>query len=152
MQEGRVSRRARGWRGGHHAVAGTRLACCTPYRHAAASPHRPNRVPLSPQHTRAPQANRAAPAKQLLLYFEATILDQGELGKIGVGFTPRDVKLTRQPGCVRALIGLVAAVEAPAAWSRGACFSLCRGARRTCAAVGKYACAVQPTCPTASCF
>lgn len=38
------------------------------------------------------------PSKQLVFYFEVTILDAGELGKIGVGFTPRDVKLTRQPG------------------------------------------------------
>ncbi|KAI8467332.1 MAG: SPRY-domain-containing protein [Monoraphidium minutum] len=44
------------------------------------------------------QANRAVPAKALLYYFEATVLDGGELGKIGVGFTPKDVKLTRQPG------------------------------------------------------
>jgi hypothetical protein len=45
-----------------------------------------------------PQANRAVPGRQLLFYFEVTVLDQGELGKIGVGFTPKDVKLTRQPG------------------------------------------------------
>lgn len=55
------------------------------FAHPAAAPSRP-------------QANRPVPSKQLVFYFEVTILDAGELGKIGVGFTPRDVKLTRQPG------------------------------------------------------
>lgn len=38
------------------------------------------------------------PPKQLVFYYEVTVVDAGELGKIGVGFAPRDCKLTRQPG------------------------------------------------------
>lgn len=48
-----------------------------------------------------PQSNRPVAGNQLVFYYEVTILDHGELGKIGIGFTPRDVKLTRQPGCAR---------------------------------------------------
>jgi hypothetical protein len=57
-------------------------------------PHPPTARPRPGE----PQANRPVPARQLLFYFEVTVLDQGELGKIGGGFTPRDAKLTRQPG------------------------------------------------------
>jgi hypothetical protein len=60
---------------------------------AAAGSREAGPVPREPA-----QSDRPVPSKQLLFYFEATVLDQGELGKIGVGFTPKDVKLTRQPG------------------------------------------------------
>lgn len=50
------------------------------------------------------QANRPVPTRQLVFYFEVTIIDSGDLGKIGIGFTPRDVKLTRQPGCAQGLL------------------------------------------------
>lgn len=44
------------------------------------------------------QANRPVPLRQLVYYFEAKIVDRGELGRIAIGFTPAGFKLTRQPG------------------------------------------------------
>lgn len=44
------------------------------------------------------QANRSVPSHQLLYYFELTVLDQGEAGRIGIGFSDRSFKFTRQPG------------------------------------------------------
>ncbi|KAK9806165.1 hypothetical protein WJX72_003712 [[Myrmecia] bisecta] len=44
------------------------------------------------------QGNRPVPRKQLLYYFEITVLDRGENCKIGVGFTDKNFKLGRQPG------------------------------------------------------
>jgi hypothetical protein len=44
------------------------------------------------------QGNRAVPTEQLLYYFELTVVDQGELGRIAIGFTEKGFKLTRQPG------------------------------------------------------
>uniref|UniRef100_A0A383VPB8 B30.2/SPRY domain-containing protein n=1 Tax=Tetradesmus obliquus TaxID=3088 RepID=A0A383VPB8_TETOB len=44
------------------------------------------------------QGNRPVPTQQLLYYFELTVVDQGELGRIAIGFTEKSFKLTRQPG------------------------------------------------------
>eukprot|EP00882_Tetradesmus_deserticola_P015836 GHRQ01016884.1.p1 GENE.GHRQ01016884.1~~GHRQ01016884.1.p1 ORF type:complete len:209 (+),score=72.32 GHRQ01016884.1:270-896(+) len=44
------------------------------------------------------QGNRAVPTQQLLYYFELTVVDQGELGRIAIGFSDKSFKLTRQPG------------------------------------------------------
>jgi hypothetical protein len=39
------------------------------------------------------------PSRQLLYYFEVQVKDRGAKGFIGVGFTDRHFKLSRQPGC-----------------------------------------------------
>lgn len=44
------------------------------------------------------QANRPVPVKQLVYYYEVTVLDQGEYSRISVGFSDKNFKLTRQPG------------------------------------------------------
>jgi len=44
------------------------------------------------------QANRPAPPHALLYYFELTVLDKGESGKIAIGFSDKNFKVTRQPG------------------------------------------------------
>eukprot|EP00878_Enallax_costatus_P006903 GHUV01007233.1.p1 GENE.GHUV01007233.1~~GHUV01007233.1.p1 ORF type:complete len:241 (+),score=55.60 GHUV01007233.1:288-1010(+) len=44
------------------------------------------------------QANRPVPTQQLIYYFELTVLDQGEAGRIGLGFSDKSFKVTRQPG------------------------------------------------------
>lgn len=44
------------------------------------------------------QANRPVPHHQLVYYFEITVLDQGEAGRIGLGFSDKTFKVTRQPG------------------------------------------------------
>lgn len=44
------------------------------------------------------QANRPVPQHVLVYYFELTVLDKGEQGKIAIGFSDRTFKVTRQPG------------------------------------------------------
>eukprot|EP00879_Flechtneria_rotunda_P010946 GHRR01011438.1.p1 GENE.GHRR01011438.1~~GHRR01011438.1.p1 ORF type:complete len:110 (+),score=15.22 GHRR01011438.1:182-511(+) len=44
------------------------------------------------------QASKPVPTQQLLYYFEVTVVSQGELGRIGLGFTDKNFKVTRQPG------------------------------------------------------
>lgn len=44
------------------------------------------------------QAARPAPTDVELFYFEVTVVDQGELGRVAVGLTPKDANLSRQPG------------------------------------------------------
>ncbi|GAX77404.1 hypothetical protein CEUSTIGMA_g4850.t1 [Chlamydomonas eustigma] len=44
------------------------------------------------------QANRPVPLLRLLYYFEISVLEHGDLGRIAIGFTDRAFKLTRQPG------------------------------------------------------
>lgn len=44
------------------------------------------------------QANKPVPARALVYYFELTVLDRGEHGKIAIGFSDKSFKLTRQPG------------------------------------------------------
>lgn len=44
------------------------------------------------------QANRAAPCNRLVYYFEVTIRDRGEYGRVGIGFSDKSFRLTRQPG------------------------------------------------------
>ncbi|GER37827.1 SPla/RYanodine receptor (SPRY) domain-containing protein [Striga asiatica] len=44
------------------------------------------------------QANRAAPSKQLLYYFEIYVKNAGAKGQISIGFTTAGFKLRRQPG------------------------------------------------------
>jgi hypothetical protein len=44
------------------------------------------------------QANRPVPTSVLIYYFEVTVLDRGEQGKIGIGFSDKSFKVTRQPG------------------------------------------------------
>ena len=46
------------------------------------------------------QATRPVPLHAPVFYFEVTVLDAGELGKIAVGFSDRSFKLSRAPGCV----------------------------------------------------
>ncbi len=45
------------------------------------------------------QASRPILLDQDVFYFEVTVLDAGDSGRIGVGLTQRDFKLSRQPGC-----------------------------------------------------
>ncbi|KAG9144511.1 hypothetical protein Leryth_010736 [Lithospermum erythrorhizon] len=44
------------------------------------------------------QANKAAPSKRLLFYFEITVKDAGVKGQVAIGFTAPGFKLRRQPG------------------------------------------------------
>eukprot|EP00271_Cylindrocystis_brebissonii_P004026 TRINITY_DN15383_c0_g2_i1.p1 TRINITY_DN15383_c0_g2~~TRINITY_DN15383_c0_g2_i1.p1 ORF type:complete len:454 (-),score=74.96 TRINITY_DN15383_c0_g2_i1:379-1740(-) len=44
------------------------------------------------------QANRAVPNQRLLYYYEISVKDRGEKGKIGIGFTDKHFKMSRQPG------------------------------------------------------
>jgi hypothetical protein len=44
------------------------------------------------------QTNKPVPANLLLYYFELTVLDKGELGKIAIGFSDKSFKVNRQPG------------------------------------------------------
>ena len=44
------------------------------------------------------QSDRPVPIESLLYYFEMTVLEPGDAGRIAIGFTPRDFKLTKQPG------------------------------------------------------
>ena len=44
------------------------------------------------------QANRPAPLLDGLYYFEMTVIEAGEAGRIAIGFTPSAFKLTKQPG------------------------------------------------------
>eukprot|EP00877_Chromochloris_zofingiensis_P000059 jgi/Chrzof1/10053/Cz04g25140.t1 len=44
------------------------------------------------------QANLPLPTNQLVYYFEMTVLNHGEHGRIALGFTEKSFKLTRQPG------------------------------------------------------
>jgi hypothetical protein len=44
------------------------------------------------------QANRPVPCQQLLYYFELTVIEQGDFGRIAIGFTDKNFKVTRQPG------------------------------------------------------
>eukprot|EP00242_Pyramimonas_sp_CCMP2087_P016646 CAMPEP_0198207392 /NCGR_PEP_ID=MMETSP1445-20131203/10846_1 /TAXON_ID=36898 /ORGANISM="Pyramimonas sp., Strain CCMP2087" /LENGTH=406 /DNA_ID=CAMNT_0043880401 /DNA_START=223 /DNA_END=1439 /DNA_ORIENTATION=+ len=44
------------------------------------------------------QANRPAPSQQLVFYYEVEVKDGGERGKIGVGFSDKTFKHSRQPG------------------------------------------------------
>lgn len=46
------------------------------------------------------QANLPLPTNQLVYYFEMTVLNHGEHGRIALGFTEKSFKLTRQPGYV----------------------------------------------------
>ena len=46
------------------------------------------------------QADRPAPLNALLYYFELTVLERGDQGRIAIGFTDRNFKLTKQPGWV----------------------------------------------------
>ena len=44
------------------------------------------------------QTNKPVPPNLLLYYFELTVLDKGELGKIAIGFSDKTFKPNRQPG------------------------------------------------------
>lgn len=44
------------------------------------------------------QANRPVPLRRSLYYFEVTVLERGEIGRIAVGFTDKSFKLNKQPG------------------------------------------------------
>lgn len=44
------------------------------------------------------QANKPAPVKRLVYYFEISVMDAGVKGQIGIGFTPESFKMRRQPG------------------------------------------------------
>lgn len=44
------------------------------------------------------QANRPAPVKRLLYYFEILVKDAGAKGQIAIGFTSENFKMRRQPG------------------------------------------------------
>src|SRR5690349_7051400 len=40
------------------------------------------------------QGHRPIPTQQMLYYFEATVLDQGDLSRMSIGFTDKNFKLT----------------------------------------------------------
>ncbi len=44
------------------------------------------------------QGNRPVPRQRRLYYFEVTILEAGERGRIGVGFSDKGFKMGKQPG------------------------------------------------------
>jgi hypothetical protein len=44
------------------------------------------------------QTNAPVPQHCLVYYFEVTVLDRGEHGKIALGFSDKNFKVTRQPG------------------------------------------------------
>ncbi|KAK7851044.1 ran-binding protein m like protein [Quercus suber] len=44
------------------------------------------------------QANKPAPVKRLVYYFEIYVKDSGAKGQIAIGFTPDNFKMRRQPG------------------------------------------------------
>ncbi len=44
------------------------------------------------------QANHPIPPNCTIYYYEVTVLDQGLSGKIAIGFSDPNFKLTRQPG------------------------------------------------------
>ena len=44
------------------------------------------------------QADRPVPSRKAVYYFEVTVLDQGEMSRIAIGFSTKNFKLTRQPG------------------------------------------------------
>jgi hypothetical protein len=44
------------------------------------------------------QANRPVPVRKLVYYFEMTVTSSGELGRLSIGFTEKNSKLTKQPG------------------------------------------------------
>ncbi|XP_078434663.1 ran-binding protein M homolog isoform X1 [Wolffia australiana] len=61
------------------------------------------RYPGHPHHAYdvgAVQADRPAPARRLLYYFEMTVDHAGAKGLLAIGFTPPGVKMCRQPGSV----------------------------------------------------
>lgn len=44
------------------------------------------------------QANKSAPTKRLVYYFEIHVKDAGVKGQIAIGFTSENFKMRRQPG------------------------------------------------------
>ncbi|CAI8583064.1 unnamed protein product [Vicia faba] len=44
------------------------------------------------------QANRVAPMKRIVYYFEITVKDAGVKGQVSIGFTSENFKMRRQPG------------------------------------------------------
>lgn len=44
------------------------------------------------------QANKPAPCNRLIYYYEVQVRDRGELGRIGIGFSDKSFRPTRQPG------------------------------------------------------
>ncbi|XP_058763166.1 ran-binding protein M homolog [Vicia villosa] len=44
------------------------------------------------------QANRVAPMKRIVYYFEITVKDAGVKGQVSIGFTTENFKMRRQPG------------------------------------------------------
>lgn len=44
------------------------------------------------------QANKPAPVKRLVYYFEIHVKDAGAKGQIAIGFTTESFKMRRQPG------------------------------------------------------
>ncbi|KAK3028102.1 hypothetical protein RJ639_039796 [Escallonia herrerae] len=46
------------------------------------------------------QANKPAPVRRLVYYFEVFVKNAGAKGQIGIGFTAEGFKMSRQPGCV----------------------------------------------------
>lgn len=47
------------------------------------------------------QANKPAPTKRLVYYFEIHVKDAGVRGQIAIGFTSESFKMRRQPGSVQ---------------------------------------------------
>ena len=45
------------------------------------------------------QTSLPAPRQCFIYYFEMTVKDKGEKGRVTLGFTVKDSKLTSQPGC-----------------------------------------------------
>lgn len=50
------------------------------------------------------QANRPAPCKRLVYYFEISVKNAGAKGQISIGFTSPGFKLPRQPGYFLVLV------------------------------------------------
>ncbi len=44
------------------------------------------------------QANTPVPTQCVIYYYEVLIVDAGEQGRIGIGFSDKNFKMTRQPG------------------------------------------------------
>ncbi|KAK6246573.1 hypothetical protein SCA6_009663 [Theobroma cacao] len=57
------------------------------------------------------QANKPAPVKRLLYYFEIYVKDAGAKGQIAIGFTQESFKMRRQPGSIEFLSGFEERLE-----------------------------------------
>ncbi|KAK8538772.1 hypothetical protein V6N12_034480 [Hibiscus sabdariffa] len=74
------------------------------------------------------QANKPAPVKCLLYYFEIYVKDAGAKGQIAIGFTNEGFKMRRQPGntsVIRGVASLTSRLRQKRPEASASCISLC---------------------------